>query len=98
MDELIHKIISNQLRDFAGTRVEGKIVLSDELINEVLTLGRQSLVTKPEATAEQSAAPSEAVPQLDLPQILGFLKIEKLQYRTEKGKTIIEVKGGIPKE
>lgn len=95
MTDIINNIISNQLRDFAGTRVAGTIVLSDELINEVLTVGRKSLAAQAEDVAEPAPETTSALPELDFAELLGFLELEQLRYRTEVGKTILELKGGI---
>ncbi len=94
-------LMDTDFRDLAGTRIEGTIALSDELINlglmEVLaqlkTMGAASTITAP-TEAAATRATVEAEPSVDPKALLKNLQIDQLEYRTEAGKTVLEIKAG----
>jgi hypothetical protein len=91
---MLQRLLNNKFTDLAGTQIEGQIVLSDALMNEVIKIGLQEMSAPPAETTvtETVAADAPAVNPRDL---LAALTIDKLNYRTENGKTIIEVKAGV---
>jgi len=91
-------LFETNFRDLAGSQLEGTIALSDDLIN--LGLGELLLQLKPKAASktESTLASSSSPNTLPSPtELLGLLEIEKLHYRTEEGKTILEIKAGLKK-
>lgn len=84
-------LFDTDFKDLAGTRLEGTIALSDELINLGIMdfLGSlQSDAAQP-ASAKPSAAPAAAP---DPKALLALLNIETLKFRTENGRAVLDVK------
>lgn len=90
---MLQRLLNNNLADLAGTRIEGTIVLSDELMNEVIKTGLAGMSAPPAEAATKAVATD--TPAINPRDLLAALKIEKLNYRTENGKTIIEIKAGV---
>ncbi|MBB4078730.1 hypothetical protein GGR28_001343 [Lewinella aquimaris] len=98
MHPVLKHLIETDFADLNGTHVEGQIALSDDIINmglhEVLSQLRQPAVPKDTAPAPPPAAnTSESMP--DPRVLLSKLKVEHLKYRTEVGKTVLEIKAGV---
>ncbi|MGB3799520.1 MAG: hypothetical protein WA952_06860 [Lewinella sp.] len=104
MHPVLQHLMDTNFEDLTGSRVDGRIAVSDDLIN----LGLHEVVamlTKPAASARTSSetpktdsAPtpydsdSEAkVSTPDPKALLRKLNVEKLQYRTETGRTVLEI-------
>lgn len=91
-------LFETNFKDLAGTRIEGTIALSDELINlgimDFLS-GLKNRATAP-ASEEPIAAPAAAPTSMPNPkQLLAILDLETLQFRSEAGRILVDVKGGI---
>ena len=86
-------LFATNFRDLAGTRLEGTIALSDELINlglgELLAQLKTSTPDSDAPPAAKKAAPTSALP--DPQALLALLDVKKLQYRTGEGRTFLEV-------
>ena len=101
MHPILQHLMDTDFRDLAGTRFEGQVALSDEVIN----LGLGEIVAKltaatPPADAAPAAPPASPSAAVDggLPDpqlLLKKLKVDHLRYRTEAGRTIVEVKAGL---
>lgn len=102
MNKLLKHLIDSDFADLAGSRIEGRIALTDEVVN----LGLHEMLAKfgpsasPENDAPASAAPDatatekpEAMPDPKL--VLQKIKVEHLRYLTEDGRTILEIKAGL---
>jgi len=89
-------LFDTNFRDLSGTRLEGTIALSDELINLGILDFLQQL-QKPDAAAapvkEDRPASSSSLPKPE--DLLKMLTIEEVKYRTEAGKTLLDIKAGI---
>jgi len=87
MQHLIKRVLDNQLQDFKGLRAAGRVVLADELVNELLGAGLQAVQrtsnTRPPVT-------SEAELHIDPVQVISWLSIDRLQYKTEAGNTALD--------
>ena len=89
-------LMDTNFADLAGTQIEGTVAISDELVN----LGLMEALAKLKAAAgpatTEAAATAEATkvaaPDVDPKALLAQLNIERLQYRTEQGKTMLDVK------
>lgn len=90
---MLQRLLNNQLADLAGTRIEGQIVLSDALMNEAIQLGLKEIATP--VNTEKAAVSTVDFPVINPRDLLAALTIEKLNYRTENGKTTLEIKAGI---
>lgn len=86
-------LFDTNFKDLEGTRIEGTIVLSDELINLGIMDFISSLKSDASAPASISSASAPAAAP-DPKAILAKLDIEKLQVKAEKGKILLEVKAG----
>ncbi|MFT5999590.1 MAG: hypothetical protein ACI81P_002048 [Neolewinella sp.] len=86
-------LFDTNFKDLKGTRIEGTIALSEELINLGIMDFINSLKTAVPAPAAigSSSAPAAAP---DPKALLAKLDIETLQVRAEKGKFLLEVKVG----
>lgn len=92
---MIQRLLNNNLADLAGTRIEGQIVLSDELMNEVIQMGLTQMTATPVVPINPPSGEKTPEVEINPRDLLTALNIEKLNYRTENGKTIIEVKAGV---
>lgn len=99
MEAIIKGILERELRDFSGTRIAGQLVLSDQLVNEVLHLGIKQVkgMTSEVAKSAQKTTTDAPSPTdgLDIKEIIDRLQINKLEYHTEKGQTVIELAAGL---
>ncbi len=104
MHPVLKHLIDTDFEDLAGSRVDGRISITDDLVN----LGLHELVatlTKSSPSPERNAPASppketptpydteitkeDATP--DPRALLSKLDVEKLQYRTESGRTVLEI-------
>lgn len=95
MENVTKRLFDHQLRDIAGTRVAGKICVSDPAVNEIIGELIATLTQtgkKAEAQHQISGKGTALPPPADL---LKALSIDRLHYRTEEGKTILEINVGI---
>ncbi|WP_170067617.1 hypothetical protein [Neolewinella xylanilytica] len=96
--------------DLSGSRVDGRIAVTDDLVNLglhelVAALTKASPAAKADAPANapentptpyaSDPAPKSATP--DPKALLRKLQVEKLQYRTESGRTILEIACAVEK-
>lgn len=102
MHPVLKHLIDNDFRDLAGSRVDGQIALSDDLIN----LGLHELIaqlTAPAAPPQTAGAATAASPAPtgtatpDPKALLRKLDVEKVHYRTEVGRTVLEIACAIQK-
>lgn len=89
-------LFDTNFRDLSGTKLEGTIALSDELINLGILDFLQQL-QNPEKVTEtaKSDAPKESSSMPNPADLLKVLTIEEVKYRTEAGKTLLDIKAGI---
>lgn len=89
-------LFDTNFRDLSGTNIEGTIAISDELINLGILDFLQQL-QKPAAAGDSETRTStvKASPAPNPADLLKILTIDKLQYRTEAGRTLLEIKAGI---
>ncbi len=89
-------LFDTNFRDLSGTKLEGTIALSDELINLGILDFLQQLqkpdTDTPKAKSEAPAASSAMPNPADL---LKMVTIEEVKYRTEAGRTMVDIKAGI---
>lgn len=90
-------LMDTEFSGLAGTQLEGTISLSDELINlgllEVLAKLKAAGAPKPIMADTEVVDPkSKEKDDVDPQVFLKNLNVEKLQYRTEEGKTLLEIK------
>lgn len=87
-------LFDTNFKDLAGTRIEGTIALSDELINQGIMDFLNSLKGEPAAPASKSTSPAPAAAP-DPKALLALLDIETLKFRSENGKAMLDVKVGL---
>jgi hypothetical protein len=101
MHPVLSHLIETDFADLAGSRIEGQIAVTDALINAGLTdlIGQLTRPASPTPSAPASPPkpfPEEATTTVPDPKVLlQRVKIEHLRYRTETGRTILEVKAGL---
>ncbi|WP_273444552.1 hypothetical protein [Neolewinella agarilytica] len=89
-------LFDTNFRDLTGTKLEGTIALSDELINlGILDFLQQLQKTDTDAPEPQSSAPATSSSMPKPEELLKMLTIEEVKYRTEAGKTLLDIKAGI---
>jgi len=91
-------LFDTNFKDLAGTRLEGTIALSDELINLGIMDFLADLKSGNSGETVGPVAPSVAPAASPLPDpkaLLALLDVEHLKFRTEKGKAVLEVKVGV---
>ena len=99
MHPVLQHLIATDFADLRGSYVEGQFAITDELVN----LGLHELVsqlTSPSVKSEAPAAPPAKIPAAtqELPNpklLLQKVNVEHLRYRTETGRTVLEVKAGM---
>ncbi len=97
MHPVLQHLIDTDFSDLQGSSVEGQFAVTDELVN----LGLHELVsqlTKPaSSTSTAPAAPAgdKTTVLPDTKLLLRKVKFEQLRYRTEAGRTVLEIKAGM---
>ena len=106
MHPVLQHLINNDFEDLSGSRIAGTVAVSDDLVNlglhELLALLAQRKDPAPASAPNPTPAPydetSDTTAQLPDPQaLLRKLDVEKLQYRTEAGRTVLEIACAIKK-
>jgi hypothetical protein len=101
MHPVLRHLIETDFTDLAGSRIEGQIAVTDALINAGLAdlvgqLTRPASPTNSAPASPPNPSPEEATTTVPDPKVLlQRVKIEHLRYRTEAGRTILEVKGNL---
>ncbi|MEL7162258.1 MAG: hypothetical protein AAFN92_15990 [Bacteroidota bacterium] len=88
-------LFDTNFRDLAGTKLEGTLALSDEIINlglgellsQLRSAGEPANKVKPTTSASEESAPLP-----DPKALAGLLDVGQLDFRTEKGRTLLDVK------
>ena len=99
MHPVLKHLITTDFADLKGSHVEGQFAITDELVN----LGLHELVSqltspsvKSEVPAAPPAKPTEATQEFPNPKLLlQKVRVEHLRYRTETGRTVLEIKAGM---
>ncbi|NJC25371.1 hypothetical protein [Neolewinella antarctica] len=93
-------LMDTEFSGLEGTRFEGTIALSDELINLGILEALAKLKSAGQPNTTETTAPKVAVqgpsessePSVDPKALLQKLNVDKLRYRTEDGKTMVDIK------
>jgi hypothetical protein len=87
-------LFDTNFKDLAGSKIEGTIAISDELINMGIMDFLNGLKSGAESDAAENPnpAPAAAPNAPDPKKLLALLDVETLKFRTEKGKAMIDVK------
>ena len=90
-------LFDTNFKDLAGTKIEGTIALSEELINLGVMDFLNSLKAAPEASDQPAAPAPPAVPTAapDPKALLQVLNVEQLQVRMEAGRLLVDIKAGV---
>lgn len=98
MDPVLRHLTTTDFADLKGSKISGRLALSDDLIN----LGIKDLLDKLVPTNQNTNRPTAGVPaappkkQLPGPQdLLEKIKVDHLRYRTEKERTILEIEARV---
>ncbi|MTB52590.1 hypothetical protein [Lewinella sp. W8] len=95
---VLQYLIQSEFRDLEGAKIEGQLCLTDEAVN----LGLGDVVSGLKAggvsggDADQGGSGS-ASPLPDPGVFTKKIRVSRLNYRTETGKTIVEIEAGIEK-
>jgi hypothetical protein len=98
MHPVLKHLIDTDFADLDGSKLEGQIVLTDELINAGITNVLVQLMRSPSpadtapASPPKSSAAVEDSPDIDVSGLLQKVTLSHIRYRTEAGKTILELK------
>lgn len=102
MEDIIRLILDRQLRDFQGTEIKGQIAIGDELVNELLAQLLAAAATPAPPAAEKKKTGKKAAPDqtatpapLDPRQLLSWITVRQLEYRTEAGRTVLDLDIGV---
>ncbi len=88
MHPLQKHLQDTQFKDLAGSHLEGTIALSDELIN--LGIGEfLASLRSPAPVGDLSKTSSPAGP--DVTALLAKLQVDQLRWRTEQGRSMLDV-------
>lgn len=97
MEAIIQDVLDRQLQDFAGAEVRGRLAIADEWVNEVLAEVMTAARTPPATdTPNHPPAAAAAAPDIDPRQLLSWLDIRQLAYRTTAGRTVLDLEVGLP--
>lgn len=92
-------LFDTKFKDLAGTRIEGTIALSDELINLGIMdflAGLKSSAPSPATEGSPAPAPAAAPEKMPDPkELLALLDVEKLAFRSEAGRIFVDVAAGM---
>ncbi len=90
-------LFDTNFKDLAGSKIEGTIAISDELINMGIMDFLNGLKSGAEndAPSKPSPAPAAAPPALDTKAILALLEVETLKFRTSEGQAMLEVNASL---
>lgn len=87
-------LFDTNFKDLAGSKIEGTIAISDELINMGIMDFINGLKSGAESDAskEPSTVPAAAPDSPNPKALLALLDIETLKFRTGEGKAMLDVK------
>ena len=91
-------LFDTNFKDLDGTRIEGTIALSDELINLGIMDFLSCLKSSAASPAPSASSPAPAAAPAAMPspmKLLAILEVEKLKFRSESGRIFVDVKAGI---
>lgn len=88
-------LFDTNFEGLAGTRIEGTIAVSEELINLGIMDFLDGLKKTGPAEEAPAATPAATAPAPDPQAMLKLLNVEKLKVRMEAGKLLMDVKAGI---
>ncbi|WP_116106663.1 hypothetical protein [Lewinella sp. IMCC34191] len=103
MHPVLQHLMDTNFEDLSGSRVDGRIAVSDDLINlglhEVVAMLTKSSAAPagktespaPESTPTPYDSTEKKAATPDPKALLRKLDVEKLQYRTETGRTVLEI-------
>ena len=100
MNPILQHLLDTNFNDLKGSKVDGQLVISDELIN----LGIHDVLTQlksPDpapAAAPKEAAKGASTDEVSLPdpkEMLRHVTIDHLKYRTEAGRTVLEIRAKV---
>ncbi|MEM9930812.1 MAG: hypothetical protein AAF840_13405, partial [Bacteroidota bacterium] len=85
-------LFATNFKDLAGTRLQGTIALSDELINLGILDFLQGLKANEEAAADaDTEGKQQASPHPDPQTLLRLLDIDKLAIKAKEGRIVVGV-------
>lgn len=89
-------LLDTELAGLEGTRIEGTIAFSNDLVNAGLLemLAKLKAPAAPQTTTDTTSSARPATTPIDPAALLKKLDVKVLRYRTEAGKTLVDVKGG----
>jgi hypothetical protein len=93
---VLQHLINSEFRDLEGAVLEGQLCLTDDAVN----LGLREVIKDLTSSDTPGERTGEAVPSSPLPDPSIFtkkVKVSRLNYRTEKGKTTIELRARLGK-
>jgi len=91
-------LFDTNFKDLAGTRIEGTIALSDELINLGIMDFLSGLKNGADSSAPSASSPAPAAAPSAMPdpmELLALLDVDMLKFRSEAGRIFVDVKVGI---
>jgi hypothetical protein len=102
MHPILKHLIDTNFSDLTGSRLEGQIALTDDIINlgihELLNQLTQPSVPENHAPAAPPTSSTRGATKAAMPDpklLLQKVKVDHLKYRTEQGKTVLEIKAGL---
>lgn len=87
MAKVVERMIANNLVDFEGLKMEGTVVVNENLINAFIQDFIQNLGKAPEENK-----PASETPELDFQKLLHALCIDHLNVHLQEGKMHINFK------
>ncbi len=87
MAKAIERMIANNLADFEGLKMEGTVVVSEQLINAFIQDFIQNIGKAPDENK-----PASGSPELDFQKLLQALCIDQVNVHLQDGKMHIHLK------
>jgi hypothetical protein len=96
MKAIIHRILDNNLEDLKGLSIEGEIPLTEDILNELIGLFKESMATQPKSHSETepftvSPSSSSSGESVDFSKIYHALDKKELKIELKEKLAVLKI-------
>jgi hypothetical protein len=96
MKAIIHRILENNLNELKGLSIEGEIPLTEDILNELIGLFKDSMTTQPESHSETepftvSPSSSSSGDSVDISKIYNALDEKELKVELREKLAVLKI-------